>query len=269
MIWLLPWKSDDGARHHPWATWALMLANVAVFLGMPSEGAALEAWYREWGLIAGDPRPVQYLTSAFIHGGAVHLAGNMLFLWIFGDGVEDALGIAGFLCVYLLGGLAGDLLYVSANDHLIPSIGASGCISAVAGAYAVLFYDRDVPLKLMLVVFPVYTLRVGAFWLLLLWFGADVWMTAAGRGELAGESGVNFVAHGAGFAFGFAVAVVARLHGTMRRFEALANGDTWWGYWPARLDREHREDVLRRARLQRARDAQLPRLPGERDPWRD
>lgn len=272
MIWFLPWENDESARHHPWATWTLIVVNVLVFLGMPS-GVALDAWLGEWGLIAADPRPAQFLTSAFIHGGWVHLIGNLFFLWMFGDNVEDALGIVGFLAVYFLGGLAGDLLYVSANAHSIPSIGASGCIAAIAGAYAVMFFDRRVSLKVMIVVFPVYTLEMGAFWLLLLWFGVDVWLTAAGGGAIGGEGGVNYVAHGAGFAFGFAVGVLARLQGTMRRYALLSKSDPWWGYWPVRLEREHREEAARQQRMRQSLDAHA-RAHGDahrpspvRDPW--
>lgn len=257
MIWFLPWEEDESARHHPWATWTLMVINIAVFvLGPVGSYDAVEAWYREWGLIAGDWHWYQFVTSAFMHGSWLHLVGNMFFLWMFGDNVEDALGIGGFLLVYFLGGLAGDVLYVAMNAHMIPSIGASGCISAIAGAYAVLFFGRNVALKVIFVVFPIYTLRMGAFWLLLFWFGADLWLTAAGRGVIDGEGGVNFVAHGVGFAFGFLVGVLARLQGTMRRYEMLSDGSAWWGYWPLRLEREHRAAVLRRQQRERWAEAQ-------------
>lgn len=264
MFWLLPWEEDGSARHHPWATWTLMALNIGAYLLMPGGSEAqVDAWYREWGLVAGDWHWYQFVTSAFMHGSWLHLAGNVFFLWMFGDNVEDALGIAGFLFVYLVGGLAGDVLYVSANAHLVPSIGASGCIAAVAGAYAVMFFDRDVSLKLIFIIFPVYTLRMGAFWLLLFWFGMDIWRTVADQGELGGDGGINFVAHGAGFLFGFGVGVLARLQGTMRRYAALPDGDTWWGYWPARLDREHRAAVLKRQQRERFLDAQRPRIDGD------
>jgi membrane associated rhomboid family serine protease len=260
VIWLLPWEEGDSARHHPWATWTLMAINIAVFALMPGGSQEqIEAGWREWGLIAGDWHWYQFVTSAFLHAGWLHLVGNMFFLWLFGDNVEDALGIGGFLGVYFLGGFAGDVLYVSANAHMIPSIGASGCIAAVAGAYAVLFFERDVALKVIFVVFPVYTLRMGAFWLLLLFFGLDVWMTASGRGVLDADDQVNYVAHGAGFAFGFLVGVLARLQGTMRRYELLSDGSAWWGYWPARLETEHRAAVLRRQQQARWVEAQRDR----------
>jgi membrane associated rhomboid family serine protease len=257
MIWLLPWEEDESARHHPWATWTLMAINIAVFLLMPKHSdAVLRAWYLEWGLIAGDPQWYQHVTSMFMHAGLMHLLGNLFFLWMFGDNVEDALGIAGFLLVYFVGGLVGNAVFVTANEHMIPAIGASGCIAAIAGAYATMFFERNVSLKVIVVVFPVYTLHMGAIWLLLLWFGMDLWRTASGQGTLPGGGGVNYVVHGVGFAFGFAVGALARLQGTMRRYAALPDGDTLWGYWPVRLEREHRAAVLRRQQHERFLEAQ-------------
>jgi membrane associated rhomboid family serine protease len=255
MIWLLPWEPDNHTRHLPWATWALMAVNIAAFVLMPGgSDAQVEAWYREWGLIAGDWRWYQFVTSAFMHGGWLHLVGNMFFLWVLGDNVEDALGIGGFLLVYVLGGLAGDLLYVSANAHMIPSIGASGCIAAVAGAYAVLFFGRSLALKVILFVFPIYTLHLPAIVVLLLYFGMDTYLTLDGKGAIGGGGGVNFVAHGAGFLVGLAVGIAGKLHGTMRRYERLGNGHTWWGYWPAGLEDEDRR--ARRLEQKRRRIAE-------------
>lgn len=251
MIWFLPWETDDThARHHPWATWALIVINVAVHLARPADAALEEAWYLKYGLIAGDWHWYQFVTSSFMHGGWMHLLGNMFFLWMFGDNVEDALGIGGFLFVYFLGGLAGDVMYVSANAHLFPSIGASGCIAAIAGAYAVMFFSRSVAIKVIILVFPVYTWEMRAFWLLMLWFGLDIWRTMSGGGELGPEGGVNFVAHGAGFLFGAAVGIAAVMYGTMRRYAELPNGTAMLGYVSARLETEHRAAVLRRQRQQ-------------------
>src|SRR5687768_5179960 len=250
MIWFLPWQSDESAsRHHPWATWTLMAINVIAYLLRPDVGPAeMHAWYLEWGLTAGDWHWYQFVTSAVMHGSWMHLLGNMFFLWLLGDGVEDALGVAGFLGVYLLGGLVGDFLYVSANSHMVPSIGASGCIAAVAGAYAMMFFSRTVPVKVMLLVFPVYTLNLPALLVLLGWFAVDIALTLGGGGAIAGEGGTNYVAHGAGFLFGAGVGLAAAMHGTMQRYADLPNGDAWFGYFPARLEEEHRRAMLRRVR---------------------
>lgn len=266
MIWLLPWESDKHVRHMPWATWSLLLLNVGAFLLMPGgTDAQVEAWYREYGLVPGEWRWYQFITSAFMHAGWLHLAGNMFFLWVFGDKVEDSLGTAGFLLVYALGGFAGDVLFVHANSAMmVPSVGASGCLAAIAGVYALLFFSRTIDLKVMLIVFPVYTLHVQAFWVLLMYFGVDTYLTLRGQGVLEGDGGVNFVSHGAGFLFGLGVGVLALLQGVMRRYDRLSNGSGWWGYWPSSLEEAHRRETLRAMQRQRLRD-QASQAPPRRD----
>jgi membrane associated rhomboid family serine protease len=257
VVWLLPWKSDAELRHLPLVTWALMAVNFAVFMLSPRENPMqYAAFVREYGLVPGDWHAFQYLTSVFMHADWPHLLGNMFFLWLFGDKIEDALGPAGFLLVYALGGFAGNLLYVSANEHMIPSIGASGCLAAIAGAYAVLFFARKVDLKLMLLVIPVYTFQLRAFWVLGLYFGVDTLLTLKGRGALDG-GGVNYVAHGAGFLSGVALGLAASMYGVMGRYDALNNGSGWWGYLPTSLEEEARRQRLRE--LQRRRPVPPPR----------
>lgn len=255
MIWLLPWDTHHGVRHWPVVTWALMLANILVFLLMPGEPAQLAAAFNEYGLVAGDWHWYQFITSAFMHVDAFHLVGNMFFLWVFGDNVEDAFGPLGFLLLYALGGLAGDLLWVQANSTMLPSIGASGCISAIAGAYGALFFGRSIDLKVVFVVVPVYTLNLRAFWVLLLFFGMDTWMTLEGKGAIGEDhGGVNFVAHGAGFLFGLALGLAGLAYGVMRRYTEVPGGHPWWGYWPASLEEKARLAALRARQLERLRE---------------
>ena len=253
MLWFLPWDADHPSRHLPWATWLLMAANIGAYLLMPGGSeASIEAWYREWGLVSGDWHWYQFITIAFMHGGWLHLVGNMFFLWVFGDNVEDAIGTGGFLVLYFVGGFLGDVIYVFANDAMIPSIGASGCIAAVGGAYGVLFFSRRISLKIILLVFPIWTLRVPAPLLLTLFFGADLFLTFDSRGAMDGNGGTNYVAHGIGFLAGVSIGLLARMLGTMRRFDTLPDGDTWWGYLPQRLEDEHR-----RARTRQMKHARL------------
>lgn len=255
MIWLLPWDSHHGVRHWPWVTWALMAANVVVFMLMPGDPGQLEAFFRQYGLIAGDWRWYQLVTGAFLHGDLFHLVGNLFFLWVFGDNVEDALGPIGFALLYALGGLAGDLLWIQANDTLVPTIGASGCIAAVAGAYGALFFRHSIDLKVVVLVIPVYTLHLRAFWVLLLYFGVDTWRTLEGKGYFGdAQSGVNFVSHGAGFLFGLALGLAGLAHGVMRRYEQIPGGHAWWGYWPRSLEEQARLAALRARQLERLRD---------------
>lgn len=238
MIWLMPWDADHPARHWPWATWLLMAANAAVFLWLNVGNAeAVDATFHTYGLVASDLRWYQFLTSAFLHADLWHLLGNLLFLYVFGDNVEDLLGPAGLLLLYLVGGLLGDLVFVHANPGTaIPSIGASGCIATLAGAYGVLFFRNAVQMRVMLIIFPVFSFYLQAIWVLLLWFGMDVYLTVSTRGVIDSEGGVNFVAHAIGFVTGAAVGMFAIMHGVRRRFERLPTGHALFGYWPRRLE---------------------------------
>nr|HPO25151.1 hypothetical protein [Arenimonas sp.] len=107
------------------------------------------------------------------------------------------------------------------------------------GACAVMFFSQPIAVRVMFVVFTLTTIRLKAFWMLLLWFGMDVFMTFEGRGVMDAVQ-VNFVAHGAGFAFGFAVGFFALVHGVMRRYRSLSEGSSWFGYWPESLERDAR-----------------------------
>ena len=144
------------------------------------------------------------LTSMFLHGGWLHILGNMLFLWVFGDNVEDALGKLGYLGFYLLGGVAaGALQFVIGPNSTIPNVGASGAIAAVLGAYIVL-YPRS---RILTVVFffIITVVELPATAVLGLWFVLQLFEGVSG---LAGQvnSGVAYFAHVGGFAFGALVA---------------------------------------------------------------
>jgi membrane associated rhomboid family serine protease len=144
------------------------------------------------------------LSSMFLHAGWLHLLGNMLFLWIFGDNVEDALGKVGFLVFYLLGGVAaGALQFVIGPNSTIPNVGASGAIAAVLGAYIVL-YPRA---RILTVVFffLITVIELPAAVVLGLWFVLQLFQGVSG---LAADvnSGVAFFAHVGGFLFGVGIA---------------------------------------------------------------
>lgn len=146
------------------------------------------------------------LSSMFLHGGFLHLAGNMLFLWIFGDNVEDALGHGRFLLLYLGSGVLAALLQgLLATTSLVPMVGASGAIAGVLGAYLVLYpHARVVTLVPLFLLFPL--VEVPAFVFLLLWFLLQFWQGSAalvGAGKAgAAAGGVAWWAHVGGFAAG-------------------------------------------------------------------
>ena len=142
----------------------------------------------------------------FLHAGWLHLGGNMLFLWVFGDNVEDALGKFGYLAFYLIGGIAaGALQFVLAPNSTIPNVGASGAIAAVLGGYIVL-YPRARILSLVFIVFFVTIIEVPAVFLLGFWFLEQVYFGSANlTNPVGGGGGVAYFAHVGGFLFGLAL----------------------------------------------------------------
>jgi membrane associated rhomboid family serine protease len=154
----------------------------------------------------GDPgQPSVWLTmlfAMFMHGGLLHIAGNMLFLWVFGNNIEDSMGRAKFVAFYLLGGIAATLLQTAVNpDSAVPNLGASGAIAAVLGAYALL-YPRARVATLIFIVFFVTVLELPALLVLGAWFVLQLLDASASSGGDVG--GVAYFAHIGGFLFGLA-----------------------------------------------------------------
>jgi membrane associated rhomboid family serine protease len=141
------------------------------------------------------------LVSMFLHGGWLHLLGNMLFLWIFGNNIEDRFGSAPYLVFYVFAGVVATLAHVIANpDSLVPVVGASGAIAGVMGAYLVLF--PRIKVTSVLAFLPFIPFRVRAWVLLGVWFVSQFWVNPA--------DGVAWVAHVAGFAFGAVTTLLFR-----------------------------------------------------------
>jgi membrane associated rhomboid family serine protease len=142
------------------------------------------------------------LTSLFLHGSPLHLAGNMLYLWIFGDNVEEALGTVRYVLVYLACGLAGSLAQIAAGpDSLIPTLGASGAIAGLMGAYLVWFPFNRVRVLLFRVI-----AEVPAVVVIGLWIALQVWSGLGSIGRLGQVGGVAYLAHIGGAAAGIIVA---------------------------------------------------------------
>jgi membrane associated rhomboid family serine protease len=241
MLWLLPVGEEETSRHLPWATWTLVALNVLAFAAMLLSPLTLDEWCLKYGLVPAEPSAWTFLTSQFTHGGWLHIIFNMLFLLLFGDNVEDILGPAGFLLLYFAGGLAGDITFVTHNPEMgIPSVGASGCIATLAGAYAVMLYNRRVDMDLMLVAFSIARFAVPAPLLVLFFFGGDVWLTAMGGGALDGHGGTNFVAHGVGVVVGVFAGAFALGSGAVARFRRHSTGHAWFGYLPWNLGQRTR-----------------------------
>jgi len=233
---MIPYKDDNPTERTPIITIALIVINVAVFIflriqpGMTYERAVFEFGmipYEFWhqvnlpfssyldylrqmgvGISPGSnslslhpiPPYLTLLTSMFMHGGFMHLAGNMLFLWVFGNNIEDYLGRIKFLLVYLFWGLVAGFAHLLANPgSTIPTVGASGAISGVLGAYLILFPWARVYVLVPLF-FYFFTTTLPAWVMLIFWFIFQVISTIPAGSAQGG--GVAYWAHIGGFAAG-------------------------------------------------------------------
>jgi membrane associated rhomboid family serine protease len=233
---VLPIKDDIPTRRFPVLTVALIAINCIVYLlfeqsllTLSDEGNEVVVEYgaipyevtnpgrecdelegrilceTQEGQLPEDQAPwwVTLFTSMFLHGSLLHLGGNMLFLWVFGNNVEDSMGRVRFVVFYLLGGLAAlGLQIVTDTDSAIPTVGASGAIAAVLGAYALLYpHARVVTLVFIIIIFTV--IELPALLVLGLWFLLQL-LPAFSDPIGEGGGGVAYFAHIGGFLFGLA-----------------------------------------------------------------
>lgn len=203
---MFPIRDHNPSRTAPIVTTALIAINVVVFLmTLPYFGSerALMAFYSDWALIpakviqTGDLTPV--FTSMFLHGGFMHIIGNMLFLWIFGDNMEDAFGHVGFLLFYIACGVGAAAIHIaSAPYSTVPTVGASGAIAGVLGGYLLLYPRARVDVLIFLFVF-VTVISLPAWFMLGFWFLLQLLNSAAADPNMGG---VAYWAHTGGFLFG-------------------------------------------------------------------
>jgi membrane associated rhomboid family serine protease len=220
---MIPISDSVLIRRGPWITGILLVLNAVTFLyeiSLPS--SVLDLFIQRWGadtrailmVFAGDPRVprtelLTLFTSQFLHGGWLHLLGNMIFLWVFGRAVEDRMGHLLYLVVYLLGGAGAGLFqaWVSGPDAGVVLIGASGSIATVLGAYLVMF-----PTAWVKVVIPVlfffWAFDVPAVLMLALWFLGQFFTGIAFMTEAAAPGNVAIWAHVGGFVLGVLVGFV-------------------------------------------------------------
>ena len=209
---MIPIRDVIPSRTTPFMTVSLIVVNGLVFLYEFSLGKQVEQFVVYFGLVPAAFSFVSLFTSMFLHGGFLHVAGNMLYLWIFGDNVEDRMGHGRFLVFYLLCGIAAALAQTIANpDSIVPMVGASGAIAGVMGAYFVLY-----PRSRILTLVPIFFLQlveVPAIFFLGIWFlmqflsGVGSFVAATAH-EPAG--GVAFWAHVAGFVAGISAVGIFR-----------------------------------------------------------
>jgi membrane associated rhomboid family serine protease len=211
---LIPIKDNIPTDRFPLVTVALILANIVVYVLASSHGGSLISGPDTHELVKYGVSPYSIthptgrtwgtvFTSMFMHASILHLAGNMLFLWIFGNNVEDSMGPVRFLLFYVAGGLAALALQVAVEPNsLATTVGASGAIAAVLGGYIVL-YPRARVLTLVLIILFFTVIELPAMVMLGLWFAEQAVFGAVGLTDPAGGGGaVAWFAHVGGFAFG-------------------------------------------------------------------
>jgi membrane associated rhomboid family serine protease len=202
---MFPIRDHNPSGKTPYVTIALILVNVLVFLAyfLGRNDFQLQVFFLQWGLVparlmAGDGYET-LVTSMFLHGGIMHLLGNMLFLWIYGDNLEDEMGHLPFLLFYLAAGLAAAGLQAAADlNSQIPMVGASGAIAGVMGGYLLLFPKAKVDvLFIFLIFFRIFAIPA---WIVLgLWFGIQIF---SGLSTPSDGGGVAYWAHAGGFIAG-------------------------------------------------------------------
>src|SRR5579863_4370569 len=209
---MIPLRSSEPHYSRPTATLFIIAVNVAVFLYQLSLGLNSFAGNRfimHFGLVPDRFHYSSVLTSMFIHGGFLHIAGNMWFLWIFGRGVEDLVGHGKYLFLYFAGGLAAAFLYILVNSNsTVPTVGASGAIAGIMGAYLIKFPRAYIRTLVFIVIF-ITTIDIPAFVLLLYWFAIQFFSGVGSVGYSQASSGdVAWFAHVGGFLAGMALIVL-------------------------------------------------------------
>lgn len=228
---LFPLRDTIPSKRPPLVVLCLIALNVAVFVReWQLEEAQLAQLLARFALVPADvplalpdflATPARYLTyasSMFLHGGLLHLFGNLWSLWIFGDNVEDRLGHGRFLAFYVLTGLVAGATHVAFNPGSeVPTIGASGAISGVMGAYLFLFPGARVVTVVPVLFYPLFV-ELRAYLFLGLWFTAQLLSGLLALRETEAATGIAFLAHIGGFVAG------ALLHVFFRRREPVRGG---------------------------------------------
>ena len=221
---MIPIRDTIPSRRVAWMTRAILVANVAVFALELHQGSILEAFIHRFGVVPADwaisnvsdfwdwPHLfLTFVTSQFLHGGFTHLGANMLYLWIFGDNVEDRLGHARFLILYLASGIAASVSQILVTpSSAIPMVGASGAIAGVLGAYLLMFPSARI-VTLVPLGFMLRTYELPAAFFLGMWFVIQWVQGLTTIGDVADVGGVAFWAHIGGFVSGMVLTGLLRI----------------------------------------------------------
>jgi membrane associated rhomboid family serine protease len=248
---MIPLRDTIPSVRFPAVTVGIIVVNAFVFLFELGHTRGLDAVFYRWGIVpcaftgtchariltpggfrsvSLQPNYFTLLSSMFLHGGWMHIIGNMWSLWIFGDNVEDRMGRAGFLCFYLLSGLTAGVLHIAFNaSSRVPTVGASGAIAGVMGAYLMLFPSARVLTLVPIFVF-LQMIELPAVFFLGFWFLTNL---LSGIGSLAahtGAGGVAWWAHIGGFLVGILWALPLRRRDT-RRYQRYYYADDDYRRW--------------------------------------
>ncbi len=226
---MFPIRDHNPSGRRPYVTFALIAANVAIFVGywvaLPSD-TQLAYFFFTWGLVPERLMQGQgfatIFTSMFLHGGWMHLLGNMWFLWIFGDNLEDEMGHRSFAGFYLLSGCAAAALQVAISPYSpLPMVGASGAIAGVMGGYLLLFPKARVDVLFIFIIF--FRIFPIPAWIVLgVWIGLQLISGAATPTE---AGGVAYWAHIGGFAGGLCLTIPALLRRGGRGYWLRTGGE--------------------------------------------
>ena len=215
---MIPLSDVIPSRTVPVVTAGLIIVNVLVFLYEQTlSEPLLQQFVANYALIPAWFSVPALFTSQFLHSGWMHIISNMLYLWIFGDNVEDRLGHARFLLFYLFCGAAASLGQIAANpSSTVPMIGASGAVAAVMGAYFVM-YPQSRVLTAVFIVFFLDLIEIPAIFFLGIWFLMQLFSGVGSIGVDAANGGVAFWAHVVGFAVGALFGALWRVAEQSRR----------------------------------------------------
>ncbi len=203
---MLPIRDHNPSQKTPYVTYALMAVNMVVFLTYWSDlqnPQVINQFFRDWAMVpkrvTQDGQIYSMFTAMFLHGSFMHLAGNMLFLWIFGDNMEEELGHAGYLVFYIaVGWAAGLIQLLTAPLSPVPVIGASGAIAGVMGGYLLLFPKAKIDILFIFVVF--FRIFPIPAWIMLgVWFALQLLNGAVSDNSMGG---VAYWEHAGGFVVG-------------------------------------------------------------------
>ena len=257
---MFPLRDHNPTGKTPFVTYALMAANILIFFsywGFIEDARQIIPFYERWAFtpayFSSGENTIGLFTSMYLHGGFMHLAGNMLFLWIFGDNMEEQFGHGGFFAFYTISGVIATLshwVFAPASD--IPLVGASGAIAGVMGGYLLLFPKAKVDILFIFVIF-FRIIAIPAWIMLGVWFGLQL---INGLGSGAG-TGVAYWAHAGGFVIGFAYTLPLWLKRGGTRFWSANEGH------PPHEDAEYQWAVSRVPSVRRGerKGSSIPRVP--------